>query len=172
MFKLKDPYRESWDIRSCSFGPNWNQIAGFSLLGQGIRKSPALAKYLLILSPTTRKNPPFVDSPTKCLSPSTKRQFPCFNPVKKIIFSFLATVYCCCTIFILTLSFLYIQVMLILISVNVQCLQNAVFSFEKGSNSQDHSPSDSHNPIKNLFYSKIFNSLTWENFHLPLNTIW
>ena len=47
--------------------------------------------------------------------------------------------------------------MLILISVNVQCLQNVVFSFQKGSNSQDHSSSDSHNPIKKLLYSKIFN---------------
>ena len=47
--------------------------------------------------------------------------------------------------------------MLILISINVQCLQNVVFSFEKGSNSQDHSLSDSQNPIKNFFYGKIFN---------------
>ena len=47
--------------------------------------------------------------------------------------------------------------MLILISINVQCWQNIVFSFEKGSNSQDHSLSDSQNPIKNFFYGKIFN---------------
>ena len=47
--------------------------------------------------------------------------------------------------------------MLILISINVQCLQNVVFSFEKGSNSQDHSSSDSQNPIKNFLCSKIFN---------------
>ena len=46
--------------------------------------------------------------------------------------------------------------MLILISINVQCLQNVVFSFEKGSNSQDHSLSDSHNPIKKFLYSKTF----------------
>ena len=47
--------------------------------------------------------------------------------------------------------------MLILISINVQCLQNVVFSFEKGSNSQDSSSSDSYNPIKNFLYSKIIN---------------
>ena len=47
--------------------------------------------------------------------------------------------------------------MLILILINVQCLENVVFSFEKGSNSQKHSSSDSHNPIKNFLYSKIWN---------------
>ena len=31
-------------IRFCNFGPDWEQIARFSLLGQGIRRSPALAK--------------------------------------------------------------------------------------------------------------------------------
>ena len=38
--------------------------------------------------------------------------------------------------------------MLILISVDVQCLQNVVFSFEKGSNGQNHLPSGSDHPIK------------------------
>ena len=36
--------------------------------------------------------------------------------------------------------------MLILISINVQYLQNIAFSFEKGSSGQDHSFSDSHHP--------------------------
>ena len=69
---LKYPYRESWDIRFSNSGQSWNQITEFSLLGQGIRRSTGLAKHLLILSPTTRKNPPFIYSPFKCLSPSTK----------------------------------------------------------------------------------------------------
>ena len=47
--------------------------------------------------------------------------------------------------------------MLILILINVQCLANVVFSFEKGSNSQKQSSSDFHNPIKNFLYSKICN---------------
>ena len=38
--------------------------------------------------------------------------------------------------------------MLILISIDVQYLQNVVFSFEKCSNGQNHSLSDSHLPIK------------------------
>ena len=46
---------------------------------------------------------------------------------------------CSCIIFILTLYSLYTQVMLILILINVQYLQNAVFSFEKGLNDQNHS---------------------------------
>ena len=37
--------------------------------------------------------------------------------------------------------------MLILILINVEYLQNVVFSFEKGLNSQNH-PSDFHQPIK------------------------
>ena len=52
---------------------------------------------------------------------------------------------------------MYTNVMLILISINDEYLQNVVFSSEKGSNSQDYSSSDSHNPIKNLPCSKIFN---------------
>ena len=39
--------------------------------------------------------------------------------------------------------------MLILILIDVQYSQNAVFSFEKGLNHQNHSPSGSHHPVKN-----------------------
>ena len=56
--------------------------------------------------------------------------------------------YCCCTIFISTPYSLYTQVMLILILINVQYLQNVVFSFEGGSNGQNHSSSGSHHLIK------------------------
>ena len=37
--------------------------------------------------------------------------------------------------------------MLILVLINVQYILNVVFSFEKGSNDQNHSSSDSHHPI-------------------------
>ena len=120
------------------------------------------------LSYYQEKSPPFVDSPTESLSPFIKYQFPCSSPVKTSVFCY----HCCCAIFILTLYSLYTLVILILISINVQCLQNVVFSFEKGSNSQDHSSSDSHNPIKVSFIAKFLIALTWENSHLPLNTIW
>ena len=40
------------------------------------------------------------------------------------------------------------QVMLVLILIDVQYLQNVVFSFEKGWNDQNHSWSDSQHPIK------------------------
>ena len=47
---------------------------------------------------------------------------------------------CSCTIFILTLYSFYTQFMLILILyIDIQYLQNVVFSFEKGSNAQNHS---------------------------------
>ena len=35
---------------------DWDNIGGFSLVEQGIWKSPALAKNFLILFPTTKKN--------------------------------------------------------------------------------------------------------------------
>ena len=38
--------------------------------------------------------------------------------------------------------------MLILILINVQYLQNVVFSFEKGLNGQNHSSSGSHHPTQ------------------------
>ena len=67
----------------------------------------------------------------------------------------------------LTSYSLYKQVMLILILINVQYLQNVVFSFEKGLNGQNHSSSD--------FYHLIFPP-TWEGggwrFLLFLDAIW
>ena len=62
--------------------------------------------------------------------------------------------YCSCTIFILTLCSFYIQVMLILISLDVQFL-HIVFSFGKGSNGQVYSCSGSHHHLP-----------------LPVNAIW
>ena len=47
------------------------------------------------------------------------------------------------------------QVMLILILIDVQYSQNAVFSFGKGSNCQIHSASDSHHLVKKIPPSKI-----------------
>ena len=45
--------------------------------------------------------------------------------------------------------------MLILILIDVQYLQNVVFSFEKGSNDQIHSLSDSHDSIKKVSPAKF-----------------
>ena len=44
-------------IRFSNFRPNWVNITGFSLMGQRIARSPALAKNLFILFPTIKKNP-------------------------------------------------------------------------------------------------------------------
>ena len=60
--------------------------------------------------------------------------------------------------------------MLILILINVQCLQNVVFSIEKHQNSQNYLSSDSHNPIKITSIAKFAIVLTWGNFRLPMNT--
>ena len=62
--------------------------------------------------------------------------------------------------------------MLILISVGVQYLQNLDFSFEKGSNIQNHSLSDSHHSIKKILPAKFPIPLQRVFSCLPLNTIW
>ena len=56
--------------------------------------------------------------------------------------------------------------MLILILIDVQYSQKAVFSFEKGSNCQNHSSSGSHHLLKNPL-SQIFDSAYWEEFTHP-----
>ena len=45
-------------ISFSNFGQNWDNTGGFSLMEQGIGKSPALVKNLLILFPTAKKNLP------------------------------------------------------------------------------------------------------------------
>ena len=54
--------------------------------------------------------------------------------------------------------------MLILILIDVQCLQNVVFSFEKGSNGQNHSLSDSYQLIKKSPAVKFSIPPYWEDF--------
>ena len=80
--------------------------------------------------------------PTKFLFSLTKSQF---NLIKKVIFS---CSHCSCTIFVLISYSFETQIMLILILIDVQYSQNAVFSFEKFSNRQNHSSSDSYHLVK------------------------
>ena len=55
--------------------------------------------------------------------------------------------------------------MLVLILINYQYSQNVIFSFEKSSNGQNYSPSDSHPSDKKVLTQQKF-------FILPLNAIW
>ena len=55
-----------------------------------------------------------------------------------------------CTIFVLISHSFDTQVMLILILFDAQYSQNAVVSFEKGLNCQNHSSSCSHHPVKKI----------------------
>ena len=81
--------RESSEIRFCNFDSNLHMVGGFSLMGQGIRRSSALAKHCLVLSLSLPiKIPPLVECPTKFLSPSTKYQFPRFNVIKTAYLTF------------------------------------------------------------------------------------
>ena len=64
---------------------------------------------------------------------------------KNVIFS---CSHCSCTFFVLISYFFETQIMLILILIDVQYSQNAVFSFEKFSNRQNHSSSGSHHLVK------------------------
>ena len=113
-----------------------------------------LAKNLLIPSADLEKFSPSIPP----LPPSSQ---------KKFIFS---CSHCSCTIFVLTSYSLYIQVMLILLLINVQYLQNVVFSFKKCKNGQIHYSSDSQYPIKKN--SKIFYPFYWEGPSPSLNAIW
>ena len=81
-------------------------------------------------SPTPTKNLLTHPLPTKFLFPPTKSQF---NPIKNksVIFS---CIHYCCTIFVL----ISCTFMLVLILIDVQYSQNAVFSFENFSNRQNH----------------------------------
>ena len=110
-----------------------------------------------------------VDSPNKFLFSFTKYQLPCFNPMKTSFLGFqllpLLLLH-----FILTLYSLYSQVTLILILINVPCLENVV-NLAKGSNSQNHSSSDSHNPIKFSLIAKFGISLTWNGENKTIKTI-
>ena len=64
---------------------------------------------------------------------------------KNVIFS---CSHCSCTNFVLISYSFETQIMLILILIDVQYSQNAVFSFEKFSNRQNHSSSGSHHLVK------------------------
>ena len=55
--------------------------------------------------------------------------------------------------------------MLILVLINVQCLQNVAFNFEEGLNSLNHFSPDSHHPIKTFHPAKFL------IFTLPLDAI-
>ena len=96
----KNLYRESWDIRFCNFGANWDQIAKFSLLVQSIKRSPAPTKYLLILSPTTRRNLPFLCRlALTILIPLHLILISMFYLSKNHHFQLFCCCHCCCTTF-------------------------------------------------------------------------
>ena len=61
--------------------------------------------------------------------------------------------------------------MLIFILIDVQYLQNVVSSFEKESNDQNNSLSDSHHPTKKFLQQNFLFSLLGE-YPLTFNAIW
>ena len=120
-------------------------MTGFSLLRGDGRGSPPPTKNSLI--PSHLENSfPSVDSRHQIFIPSPPKVN--FSPTK---ITFKKTSSCnhrSWTIFFLTSYSFDTQVMLILILIDVQYSQNAVFRFEKGSNRQNHSSSGSHYPVK------------------------
>ena len=81
------------------------------------------------------------------VAPITKQQFSKYNPIKHSIFS---CSHCSCSIFLLVSYSLDTQVVLSLILIDVQYLQKAVSSFEKGLHCQNHSSSGSQHPVKKI----------------------
>ena len=93
--------------------------------------------------PLPDKNLLILPLPTEFLFPPTKSQF---NPIKKNVV-FICS-HCSCTIFVLLSYSFETQIMLILVLIDVQYSQNAVFSFEKFANHHNHSSSDYHHLVK------------------------
>ena len=81
--------------------------------------------------------------------------------------------HCSCTIFYFNFVLFVHTGLVILILIDVQYLQNVVFSFEKGSNGRIHS-SDSHHLIKKSPPNKIshFPAPQWREYPHSLNAIW
>ena len=104
-------------------------------------------------SPPPRKiTPPLVDSLSTKLFPAatkshtpTKQQFSSYNPIKT---AFLAVVIAPAPFLFKIPYSLDTQFMLILILIDVQYSQKAVFNFEKGWNHQDHYSSGSLHLVK------------------------
>ena len=81
--------------------------------------------------------------PTKFLFPPTKSQFKLIKKIK----TFLAVVIVPVPFLLVLISYSF-KTQIILILMDVQYSQNAVFSFEKFSNRQNHSSSCSHHLVK------------------------
>ena len=109
------------------------------LLGESFPTSQKFAQK----SPSTLPQQTLIHSP-KVHFLQLNNSFHC-NPIKT---SFLALAIAPVPFFILTSSSLYTKITLVLMLIDVQYLQNVVFSFEKASNVQNHSSSDPHHSIK------------------------
>ena len=124
---------------------------GFPTEGMGGVLPPPVENSLILLLPG--KIPPgrlppnqiFILSPPKINYPVLNKNFQVIAK-KSIIFS---CSHCSCTIFVLIRYYFDTQVILILILMDVEYSQNAVFSFAKGLNHQNRSSSGSHHRLKN-----------------------
>ena len=99
--------------------------SGLFLQGFPYWGSPPPPGENFLISPTWR-NPPPVGSPHQNFILPTKYQFSSCNQIKMVFFS---CIHCSCTIFVLILYSLDTQVMIILILIDFQYSQKAVFSF-------------------------------------------
>ena len=95
--------------------------------------------------------PTYPSTPPKVNPLPTKQQFSSYNSKKP---SILSCSHCPCSIFVLMSYSLDTQVMSILILIDVQYSQNAVFRLEKCLSFQNHSSSGSIHLLK-IFPSKI-----------------
>ena len=117
---------------------------GFSLLGE--KGEPPLNKPKIYSFPSLQENPlPVGSLHTKFLFLPLNNNFNVIT-LKNFIFS---CNHCSYTAFILTLYALYTLVMSVFILIDVQYLQNVVFSFENSSNGQNHSSSVSNHRTEN-----------------------
>ena len=111
----------------------------------------------------------FPYSPTKNLLIPLPEKISPLNNNKNFIFS---CSHCSSTIFALISYSLYTQDMLILILIDVQYSQKAIFSFEKGLNCENYSYPGSHHPVKNLPQQNFKFPPSWGWIPPLLNRIW
>ena len=96
----------------------------------------------------------------------TSHHYTTISMLKPNIKFILSQSHSCCTLKTNFIYFLYIQIKLLLILIDLQYVQNVILNFEKGSNGQKHSSSDSHNTTKK-WTQQNFPLLQLERSHQP-----
>ena len=128
-------------------GNRISKVTRFSILGRGRWGQVPCKSQNLVISPRPGKIPLIRLPPPNFFFLQQRLISRTLNNIFHVSFIFICS-HGSCTIFVLISCSLYTQVMLILMLIDVQYSQKAVFRFGTGSNSQNHSSSGYHYPVK------------------------